>query len=64
MGEDNKCEKGKGGCSVAKFLLALILLGAFVVGGSVAAAKFAGHPEWNLVTKIMGAVERVEEHKP
>ena len=39
-------------------------LAAFVVGGSVAAAKFTGHPEWNLVTKIVGAVEKAQEHKP
>ena len=55
MGEEKKCEK-KGGCSVMKFFAVLILLGALVVGGSVAAAKFTGHPEYNLVTKIMTTV--------
>ena len=60
MGEDKKCE-GKKGCSVTKFFMALILLAVLVVGGSFAAAKFLGHPEWNLVTKIMGAVEKVED---
>ena len=64
MGEDKKGEKGKGGGSVAKFLLALILLGALVVGGSVPAAKFSGHPEWNLVTRILDAVQKAQEHKP
>ena len=58
MGEDKKCE-GKKGCSVTKFFMALILVGALVVGGSVVAAKFLGHPEWNLVNKIMGAAEKV-----
>jgi hypothetical protein len=61
MGEDKKCEKGKKGCSVTKFFMAVILLGVLVVGGSYAAAKFLNHPEWNLVTKIMGAAEKVEE---
>ena len=57
MGEDKSCEKGKKGCTFTKFVMALFLTGALVVGGSVAAAKFLGHPEWNLITKIMNLVE-------
>jgi hypothetical protein len=55
MGDEKKCEK-KGGCSVMKFFAALILVAALVVGGSYVADKAFGHPELNLVTKIMNAV--------
>ena len=61
MGEDKKCEKGKSCCPVFKLFAAVILLGALAIGGSVAAAKFTDHPEWNLVTKIMNLVQ---QHAP
>jgi hypothetical protein len=56
MGDDKKCESGKKCCGITKFFAAIILLGGLAVGGSVAAAKFTGHPEYNLVTKIMNVV--------
>ena len=61
MGDEKKCDKGGFCCSATKFFLAILLLGALAVGGSVAAAKATGHPEWNLLTKIMSLVE---DHKP
>ena len=59
MGEEKKCDK-KGGCSVMKFFAALILVAALVVGGGFVADKVFGHPEFNLVTKIM---DKVNAHK-
>lgn len=58
MGEEKKHGKC---CSVTKFLAAIILLAGLAVGGSVAAAKFTGHPEYNLLTKIMNLVNRPAE---
>ena len=59
MGEDKKCDKGS--CSVTKFFVAILLLGGLAIGGSVAAAKVTGHPEWNLLTRIMTLIG---DHKP
>lgn len=61
MGEDKKCDKGGTCCSVTKVFLAIVLLGALAIGGSVAAAKMTGHDEWNLLTKIMNVIQ---DHKP
>ena len=61
MGEDKKGEKGKSCCSGLKLFAALILVAGLIVGGSVLAAKVANHPEWNLVTKIVSMLGKVDD---
>jgi len=53
MGEDKKESKGGGGHPVLKLLAAMVLVAGLIIGGSVLAAKFTDHPEWNLVNRIL-----------
>ena len=59
MGEDKRDRqdpKGGGGHPVLKLFAAMILVAGLIVGGSVLAAKFTDHPEWNLVNRILELV--------
>ena len=62
MGEDKKGEKkGKSCCSGFKLFAALILVAGLIVGGSVVLAKATDHPEWNLISRIMSMLGKVED---